>query len=166
MKKLSLALLIGFSLVLIAGGAFAATSTDTLIINAVVQDAATLTIDETAINFPASNPDTTPNIPNAEGAIDVSAKVRVASAAVSTLTHQAAGPLSNGSDTIAINNVSWTASGTGYVPGTMSSSAPVSAGSFTGPGDKTGSFSYSLVNSWLYPVGTYTVLSTYTLTTP
>jgi hypothetical protein len=166
MKKLSLALIIGFSLVLIAGGAFAATDTKPLTVNAVVAGSATLTIGQSAINFPNANPDSTPSIPDSEGAVNVTAQTRTGATSTVTLTHQAAGPLTSGSDTIAINNVSWTASGTGFASGAMSSSTPVSAGSWTGSGSYTGSFTYALANSWTYAVGSYTTSSTYTLTAP
>jgi hypothetical protein len=166
MKKLSLALIIGFSLVLIAGGAFAATDTKPLTVNAIVAGSATLTISQAAINFDSANPDTTPSIPNNEGAVNVTAQARTGAAGSVTLTHQAGGPLTSGSDTIGISQVSWTASGTGFLPGAMSSSAPVSAGAWTGSGSYTGSFSYALANSWTYAVGTYTASSTYTLTAP
>jgi hypothetical protein len=67
---------------------------------------------------------------------------------------------------IPIGNVTWTASGAGFQAGTMSSTVPVTAGSWNGPGTHNGGFSYSLVNSWTYPVGNYSVSSTYTLTAP
>jgi hypothetical protein len=169
MKKLSLALIIGFSLVLIAGGAFAATDTKPLTVNAVVAGSATLTISQAAINFDSANPDTTPSIPNNEGAVNVTAQARTGAAGSVTLTHQAAGPLTSGSDTIGINQVSWTVglgSDAGFAAGAMSSSTPVSAGSWTGSGSRSGTFSYALANSWTYAVGTYTASSTYTLTAP
>jgi|WetSurMetagenome_2_1015567.scaffolds.fasta_scaffold327811_1 hypothetical protein len=164
MKKLSLALVIGFCLILIAGGAFAATDTETLTISAQVQDSATLTLSQPNITFPNANPDDYPVIDI--GPYNVSARVRVASGAVSTLTHVAASDLVSGSDSIGINQVSWTATGTGYLNGTMNNSTPQSVGSFSGPGAHNGTFSYRLVNSWTYPVGTYTASSTYTLATP
>jgi hypothetical protein len=167
MKKLSLALVIGFSLVLIAGGAFAATDTKNLTVNAIVAGSATLTIDKAVINFPDANPGTTPSIPNSDGAVTVTANVRTAANGAVTLTHRADTDLTSGTDHIGINQVTWTvASGTGFVPGTMSNSAPVSAGSWSGSGSYTGSFNYALANSWSYAVGTYTASSTYTLTTP
>jgi hypothetical protein len=166
MKKLTLALTISLSFIFVHELAFAATDTKTLVINAAIESAASLTISTTAINFATANPDTVSSIANTEGAVNVQVKVRTGVASSVTLTHQAVGPLTSGSNTIAINNVSWTSSGTGFAAGTMSSSTPVSAGAWTGSGARSGTFSYALVNSWNYAVGSYTVSSTYTLTAP
>jgi hypothetical protein len=168
MKKLSLILVLVTSLLLLAGGAFAQT-TDTAIltINATVASRADLTLEVGAINFPDRDPETVLSIPADENTVDVRVKVRTGSASAVTLTHQAAGPLSNGTDTIPISNVTWTAAGdAGFVGGTMSSAAPVTAGSWTGSGNRSGTFSYFLANSWDYALGSYTVSSTYTLTIP
>jgi hypothetical protein len=166
MKKLSLALAVGFSLVLIAGGAFAASDTKNLTVNAVVAGSATLTIDKAAINFPNANPEQVNPIPNNDGAVNVTVQARTGAAQNVTLTHQAASDLISGSDHIGIDQVSWTAAGSGFVPGSMSNSVPVSAGTWQGSGTHTGSFNYALVNSWSYAVGTYMATSTYTLTAP
>jgi hypothetical protein len=166
MNKFLLTLIICLSLVLYAAGTFAATDTKTLTINVVVGPAATLTIDKTAINFPSANPDTAPTIIAAEGAVGVHIKVRTGATSSATLSHQADGPLTSGSNTIPISNVSWTATGAGFTAGTMSSSAPVSAGTMMGPGDRDGTFVYTFVNSWEYAVGTYATSSTYTLSAP
>jgi hypothetical protein len=166
MKKLTLALTISLSLIFYSAGTFAATDTKTLTINVVVGCAATLTIDKTAINFANANPDTDPIIAASEGAVGVHVKIRTGAVSSATLSHQADGPLTSGSNTISINNVSWTATGTGFTAGTMSNSAPVSAGALAGSGDYNGAFIYTFVNSWEYAVGTYTTSSTYTLTAP
>jgi hypothetical protein len=167
MKKIFWSLTINLCfLVIISAGAFAATDTKTLTINVLVGCAATLTIDKTAINFANANPDTAPNIAAVEGAVGVHVKIRTGVATEATLVHLADGPLTSGSDTIAINNVSWIATGTGFTAGTMSSSAPVSAGSLVGSGTYDGAFIYTLVNSWDYAVGSYTTSSTYTLAAP
>jgi hypothetical protein len=166
MKKLTLALTISLGLIFCSAGTFAATDTKTLTINVVVGCAVTLTIDKTAINFVNANPDTNPIITAAEGAVGIQVKVRTGAASTATLSNQADGPLTSGSNTISINNVSWTATGAGFTAGTMSSSAPVSAGTLAGPGDHNGTFIYTFLNSWDYAVGAYTASSTYTLTAP
>jgi hypothetical protein len=74
--------------------------------------------------------------------------------------------LISGGDTILIGNVTWTATGTGFVPGTMSRTSAQSAGSWTGSGSRSGTFSYFLANSWDYATGSYSASSTYTLTAP
>jgi hypothetical protein len=166
MKKLALALAISLGLFGVQDKAFAATDTKNLTINASVDATASLTIGISTINFANYNPDTAPLITNTEGAVSVLVKVRTGVASTVTLTHQAAGPLTSDGNTIPINNVSWTSTGTGFTPGTMSSASPVSAGAWTGSGVRSGTFSYTLVNSWNYAVGSYTVTSTYTLTAP
>ena len=166
MKRLSLVLVIGLGLILIVGGAFAASDTKDLTINAQVSSRAKLTLGETAINFPDADPDTVLSIPAAENAVSVTVKVKIAAGSTATLTHQAAGDLTSGSDTIDITNVTWTATGGGFQAGTMDDATPQTAGSWTSSGNRSGTFSYFLANSWDHATGNYTVNSTYTLTAP
>lgn len=151
---------------LLAGSAWGATATANLTINATVSAAATLTLSKSAINFPNSDPDSTPSIPAAENPVNVTAKVKTGTASVATLTVLAGGDLTSGADIISINNVTWTASGAGFVAGTMNKTTAQSAGSWTGSGNRSGTFSYFLANNWSYPTGSYTAASTYTLTAP
>ena len=168
MKKVSLVLAIGLGLVLMATGAFADQVTKPLTVNATVSARATLTMGASSISFVDADPDGTPSIASTPTSIAVTAKVRTGSASTATLTHKADDDLKNANlDVIAISNVTWTAAGTGFQPGTMSKSAPVTAASWTGSGSHTdGSFSYFLANSWSYATGSYTVSTTYTLTAP
>jgi hypothetical protein len=166
MKKLSLVLAIGLSLVLMAGGAFAASDTKPLTINATVSARATLSLGQSSIHFPDADPDATPSIAATENAVSVTAKVRTGSISTATLTHVAAGDLVSGSDTILIGNVTWTVTGAGFQLGTMNKTTPQTAGSWTGSGNRSGTFSYFLANSWSYATGSYTASSTYTLTAP
>ncbi len=143
-----------------------ASDTETLTINAIVAARATLTIAPTTINFPDADPDATPSIPANENSVSVQSKVRTSSAGVSTLTCLANGALQSVSDAIAISNVTWTASGAGYVPGTMSDVAAQNVGSWSGSGTRNGNFDFSLANSWDYNVGSYTQTVLYTLSAP
>jgi hypothetical protein len=161
-----LVLVIGLGLILIAGVAFAASDTKDLEIKATVGSWAKLTLGETAINFIDTDPDTV-SIPASENAVSVTVKVRTGSTSAVALTHLAAGNLTNAdSDEIPIGNVTWTVSGAGFQAGTMSSTVAQTAGSWTGPGNRSGTFSYFLVNSWNYAIGSYSVSSTYILSTP
>jgi hypothetical protein len=165
-KKQSLVLVIGLGLILIAGGVFAASDSKPLTINAQVIERASLTLEVATINFPDTDPDTTP-IPATENPVDVTVKVRAGSTTPVTLTHQTAGNLRNAAlDEIPIGNVTWTATGAGFQGGTMNSTVPQTAGSWTGPGNRPGTFSYFLVNSWDYAIGDYSVSSTYILSAP
>jgi hypothetical protein len=62
--------------------------------------------------------------------------------------------------------MTWTATGTGYLPGTMNRTTAQTAGSWTGSGQRIGTFSYLLANSWSYTVGNYSTTINYTLTAP
>lgn len=167
MKKVSLILSICLSLVLMAGGVFAATDTKTLTIIATVASRAKLALGQSTIHFPASDPDTDANpIPATENPVSVSAKVTIGGAAVATLTHQAASDLGDGTGSIPIGNVTWTVTAAGFQAGTMNKTLAQTAGSWTGPGNKPGTFRYFLLNSWDYTPGGYSATSTYTLTIP
>ena len=158
---------------LAAGAAWAATDTNTLTINATVANQATLTIGgakSATINFPDSDPDTLPSIPSNPASLAVVAKAKTGSASVVTLKVLANGDLTSGApaETIPIGNVTWTATGAGFTPGTMvkAPSTGVTCGQWTGSNKYTGSFSYFLANSWSLPVGVFTQTATYTLTSP
>jgi len=144
----------------------AATDTKLITVSATVAASAKLTLSVATVTFPDSDPDLVLSIPNSEGAITVIAKGKTTAGSSVTLTLQAAGPLASGGDTIAISNVTWTASGAGFVPGTMSSVSAVPVGSWLNSGSRTGQLSFFLANSWAYPVGAYSVGATYTLTAP
>lgn len=166
MKKLILVLAI-LGMLSTSIPVFAAQIPQNLTVNMGVSARAKLTLGVASINFPDADPDAIPSIAATENAVSVTAKVRTGLSSIATLTHRASGNLSAGPGiTIPIGNVTWTATGAGYVAGTMSSSADVSAGSWTGSGSYSGTFRYFIVNSWSYVIGNYTVSSTYTLTAP
>ena len=145
----------------------AATATETLTINAEVLARATLTLGTAAINFSDADPDSVPSIAANENPVSVTARVRTAAGSTPTLTVQASGDLTSGTDTIPISNVTWTASGAPFVGGTMNAPVAQSAATFgPGSGSYTGSFDFFLANSWDYEVGNYTATATYTLTAP
>jgi hypothetical protein len=141
-------------------------ATTNLTINATVNARAKLTVSTNTINFPDADPDSTPSISAAENGVSVTVKVRTGSASVATLAHQAAGDLSSGKNSIPISNVTWTAAGSGFSKGVMSSSAAQAVGSWTGSGTQSGTLNFALANSWDYATGTYTASSTFTLTAP
>jgi hypothetical protein len=159
-------LIVALALVFLAtGAALAASATQNITINATVNSKAKLTFTTTTINFSDADPDTTPVITSTD-VPTVTAKVRTSG--TPTLTCLAGGDLTSGTDTIAISNVSWTASGD-YQAGTMSKSAAVSVDNgWTGSGTKTGTLTYQLANSWDYKASAtpYTATVTYTLTAP
>ena len=155
------------ALVLVSTQASAqAVDTKTVTVSATVSAKAKLTLGSNTATFNDADPDATPLL-TATSAISVDVKTRTAAANTVTLTVQADGALTNAaSDTIAINQLTWTATGTGFAAGTMSSGAAQSLGSFAGGGTSSGTQTYQLVNSWAYKTGTYTAIITYTLTAP
>ncbi len=150
----------------LAGPAHAVTATQNLTVNATVSATASLTLGSGSINFAAANPTTTPSIAANENAVSVTANAQTSSSGAVTLTCLAGSDLTAGSNTIAISNVTWTATGSGFAAGTMDKTTAQSAGSWTGSGAHSGTFSYSLANSWSYASGSYTATITYTLTAP
>jgi len=135
-------------------------------ISATVSAAAVLTVSTATLTFPSADPDGTPSITATEGVVNITAKARTGAASPVTLTLRAAADLKSGSDTIAITNITWLASGTGFVAGTMSASTDQTVASWTGSGNRTGTQAFSLANSWDYPAGSYSATATYTLTAP
>jgi len=119
-----------------------------------------------AMNFPDANPDSVPSNPANVNPLSVTSSARTGSSQTATLTCLASGDLIAGTNTIAISNMTWTATGTGYLPGTMNRTTARTAGSWTGSGQRMGAFSYFLVNSWSYVVGNYSTSINYTLTAP
>ena len=140
--------------------------TEILTINATVSTRAELVLSPTTINFPDANPTTTPSIP-ADSTVAVTARVRTGSGSTPTLTVLAAGDLISGGDSIAINNVTWTAAPPPFIAGTMSNAASQSAATFgLGSAQYTGTYTFAFANSWAYNTGSYTQTATYTLTSP
>ena len=141
-----------------------ATASGTVTVTANVNAKAKLTLGAASVTFNDADPDVTPLL-SATAALSVDVKARTAAASTVSLTVQAGADLDNGSATIPINNLTWTASGTNFVAGTMGTTASTLA-SYSGGGNFSGSQTYRLVNSWGYATGTYTATITYTLTAP
>ena len=148
-----------------AAGSVDQVTTDIIIL---IASGATLTLGTNVINFPNADPDTTPSIPASQNPVTVRCRVTGASNSNVTLNVQASGNLVSGGNSIPISKVSWTATGTGYSPGTMNTTS-VLAGSWpntAGNNNLNGTFSYFLQNAWTYATGNYTATVTYTLTAP
>ena len=127
---------------------------------------ATLTLSSTTITFPSAGPDSVPQIAANQNPLQVT--VRVSGSGSSGLTVQlsvlAGGNLRSGANSIAISNVTWTAQGTGFVSGTMSSTTSQRVGQWSGRTNVTGSLQLWLANSWSYASGNYSQTAVYTLT--
>jgi len=166
-KRMVVAVLVVACLGLLAASVatWAATDQQTLTINATVSSQAKLELGVAAISFPAADPDGTPSILATENPVSVTVKARTGSSQPVTLTVQANGDLQSGGNSIPITKVTWTASGSGFLSGTMDTSSQA-AGSWTGSGRRDGDFSYSLANDWAYQAGSYSQTVVYTLTAP
>jgi hypothetical protein len=127
---------------------------------------ASLSISSNTLSFPDSDPDIVPQVPAASGPVTVTAKARAIRNGKVTLTVVANDDLRSGINTIPIDALTWTATGPGFVGGTMNRSTPQAVGSWTGSGARTGTQDYRFRNLWTYSTGTYTVTLTYTLSAP
>jgi bacillithiol biosynthesis cysteine-adding enzyme BshC len=147
-----------------AGGAF--TTNAVVDVEAPLASSAHVTLSPTAISFPDSDPNAVPSIAATQNPVTVTASATTGAGNTVTLTVLANGDLVSGSNTIAISNVTWTASGTGFVAGTLNKSTAQPVGHWTGSGTRTGSLSFFLKNSWSYATGSYSQTATFTLTAP
>ena len=77
------------------------------------------------------------------------------------------GDLAGTAGTIAISNLTWATTGTGFAAnGTSNATVAQNVGTWTGSGLRSGTQTYSLPNDWAYAPGTYATSLTYTLTVP
>ena len=127
---------------------------------------AKLQLAPSTLNFPDQDPDDFPTVSPDVKLVSVTSSARTGSSSTATLTCLASGDLIAGTNTIAISNMTWTATGTGYVAGTMNRTTAQTAASWTGPGQRTGTFSYFLTNLWSYVIGNYSTTISYTLNAP
>jgi hypothetical protein len=144
------------------------TSVQTQTLTCTIDSAASLTMAEDTVTFDPHNPAAMASIAADEnGSSTITSNATTLTDSTVTLTVEAGSALTDlTSDTIAADNVTYTCTGAGYVGGTLSSSAPTSVGSWTGPGTHVGAISYFLANSFNYSTGVYTATLTYTLTAP
>ena len=117
-----------------------------------------------AVAFADDDPDTMPVLSAA--ALNISVKARTGNAQTVLLTVAADGDFEEpGGATIGISNLTWIVSGTGFATGTAATT-DVTVGSWPGSGNRNGTQTYRLLNSWAYDTGFYSVTLTYTLTAP
>ncbi len=138
----------------------------TFTLNPTISATAKLKFGLLALNFPDQDPDGFPSVSADVNPLSVTSSARTGSSSTTTLTCLASGDLVAGTNSIPITNMSWTSSGSGYLPGAMSRTIAQNAGSWRGPGQYTGTFSYVLTNLWSYVIGNYSTTINYTLTAP
>jgi len=144
----------------------AASQAQTVTGTAVIGAIAKLNLSTSSITFPDADPDTVPTIAPSQGAITITAKARASLGATVTLTVQAADDFRSGTATIPAASLTWSATGAGFVGGTMNKAAAQTVASWTDSGNRTGTQSYVFQNSWNYAAGTYSLTLTYTLAAP
>ena len=127
---------------------------------------ARLSLSSNNVSFPDADPDLVPLIPAAAGPITITAKARATPNELVTLTVQAADDLRSGVNVLPASLITWTASGPGFVSGTLSRSAAQVVATWLGSGVREGTQTYRFENRWTHPSGIYTVTLTYTLTAP
>jgi hypothetical protein len=132
----------------------------------VVAEQVKLTVSPITLTFPNSDPDTVPLIFASEGAITISAKARNAGTNQVILSVQASDDLRSGLNVINISALTWTAAGSGFVGGTMSTATAQTTASWSASGDYSGTVTFRLANTWSYAIGSYGTTLTYTLATP
>jgi hypothetical protein len=141
------------------------TATASIAVTANVNAKAKLSLGLASITFADADPDVTPLYTSAPVSVDV--KARTTNGGNVMLTVLASGPLTSGSDTIAIGTLTWAATGTGFTAsGNNNSLTAQTLGQWSGSGNPSGSHTLSLPNLWTYNTGTYTVTLNYTLTAP
>lgn len=152
---------------LLPSGVVEAANSQPFMTNYNISARAKLSITPATINFSDADPTLVPIVSATENPVLVTVKIRKdpSVALTATLVCQG-GPLLSGSDSIASGNISWTASGTGFTGGTLSSTSPQTVGTWTSSGVYTGNLVFQLSNLWSYATGNYTGNVTYTLTAP
>lgn len=170
MKRMKMALqglaLMFMAVAVITGAPAWGAATDTVVVavDAPLASSASLTLGVSAIVFPDSDPDTTPSVSATQNPVSVTANAQTNPGSTVNLNVRAPN-LRSGANTIAITNVTWTATGSGFLSGAMRTTNRL-AGSWVGSGTRTGTFSYFFANDWTYRTGNYTSTATYTLTAP
>jgi hypothetical protein len=157
-------LLVFFLALMLPGSAVAVSDTAVQTITVHVENEACLSLDTGNVTFPNDNPRAEPKIPQI-GSVNIQAEARTSDTGNVSLTALAGSDLLSGADRIPIGAISWTGSGAGFVPsGVLSDSHAQTLGQWDHSGIYNGAITYSLINEWDYPTGTYTATVTYTLT--
>ena len=144
----------------------AAAQTDTATLSADLGSLARLTLSSSNLSFPDADPDAAPQVTALPGPVTITARARATAGSTVVLTVRASDDLRSGVTTLPASLITWTATGAGFVPGTLSSTAPVPVASWIGSGVRTGTQTFFFQNSWQHPSGTYTLTMLYTLAAP
>jgi hypothetical protein len=144
----------------------ASAQTRTATMTAAVNGLARLTLSATGVSFADANPDLVPLVPGTPSPLVLTVKARTTLNATLRLSVLASDDLRSGVRTIPATTITWTATGAGFVAGTLSRTTPQTVGTWVNSGARTGNQSLFFANSWTHPIGTYTLTMTYTLSSP
>jgi hypothetical protein len=125
-----------------------------------------LTITPASVTFPSADPDVMPVV--SAPALTVRYRVQQNQGAQWRITVLAGGDLVSGSAAIPISNVTWSATpAPPFQNGTMNSAVEQLVASDAGnTATRTGTITFSLVNSWNYAAGVYSQSFVFTITAP
>lgn len=153
---------------LAAGPAFGQAASESNVVTATVNitPLAKLNLSALSLTFPDTNPDAAPQVPAASGPLTITARARATPGSTVILTVRALDDLRSGTDVIPASAVTWTASNSGFVGGTLSATVDRTVGSWPTSGLHTGQQTFLFQNSWSWATGNYTVTLVYTLTAP
>ena len=150
-----------------APAARAAAQPSTATLSATISPQAGLTVSSASLSFPDADPDALGQVPAAGGPLLITAKARATAGQAIVLTLVASGDLRSGVDVLAASNITWTATGAGFVAsGTVSATVPAQLASWTGSGLRSGAQQLFFRNLWTHPTGIYTTSIIYTLSAP
>jgi hypothetical protein len=155
-----------FALVLTVAAGAAAQEAVSATLSSSMPPLARLSLSANNLNFPDADPDLVPQIPSSGGPITITAKARAQSGGMVTLTVQASDDLRSGVDILPVSLITWTASGPGFINGTMSRTSAQLVATWVGSGVRSGTQTFRFENRWTHPSGIYTVSLVYTLTAP
>jgi hypothetical protein len=128
--------------------------------NVYVQPAAFIALTPSTVNFFPTDPALpTPS----DNPVVCTVRIFQGTAGQSTVTAQADGDLIGTTGTILCRNVTWHATGAGFVDGFMCYTTPQPVASFTGPGTRTGTLSFTLA-AGDYAVDSYHAKAQFLLT--
>ena len=155
-----------FLLALAASSGAAAQESVSATLSTTMPAMARLSLSANNLSFPDADPDLAPQVLSSGGPITITAKARAERDGVVTLTVQADDDLRSGVNVLPVSLLTWTASGPGFVNGTMSRAAAQVVATWAGPGVRSGTQTYRFENRWTHPSGIYSVSLIYTLTAP
>jgi hypothetical protein len=167
MKKAVWSGLLAVTAVLMTSTPALAQTTDaaSILVTVNVNARAKLTLGTAAITWADADPDVTPTL--SSGAISVDVKARTTAGSTVALTVVATDDLKAGTNVITIDQLTWTGTGASFAAtGTSNKTTSQNVVSFVNSGNRSGSQTYSLPNSWSYATGAYTATLNYTLVAP